>query len=137
MSSKDGYLTPGHKRGGAPVGNQNARKYGRWKRALDVALAEYEDTGLGIVKGGALEAMAKQCVKDAFNADPLVRKDARTEIANRLDGKPKETIDATFTHALASELTDDELLAIARGEEGSGDGAAEATPSATDPSAVH
>ncbi len=129
---------------GAPKGNKNAAKYGRWKRALDTALEEYEDAERGIQKGSALAAMAKECVKDAFSSDPKVSVPARAEIANRLDGKPKEhlTIEGEFSHRLAEELTDDELAGIIRAAAASaagagGDGAATPPSGPQDPSAVH
>jgi hypothetical protein len=37
------------------------------------------------------------------------------EIADRLDGKPKQEAEVTLRQALASELTDDDLAAIATG----------------------
>jgi hypothetical protein len=40
---------------------------------------------------------------------------AMREIADRLDGKPKQEAEVTLRQALASELTDDDLAAIAAG----------------------
>jgi hypothetical protein len=39
------------------------------------------------------------------------------EIADRLDGKPKQATDVTLRNAVAHELSDDELAAIAVGAE--------------------
>ncbi|HEU4693271.1 MAG TPA: hypothetical protein VFS23_33140 [Vicinamibacterales bacterium] len=134
---------------GAPKGNKNAAKDRLWRKALDTALAQYEDQGLGIKPGEALQRIATECVKDALSIDPDVRLPARNEIANRLDGKPKESIDVTaeFTHRLAEELTDEELAGIIRearssGSSGSnvaasGGGADSPPPSAQDDSIVH
>jgi hypothetical protein len=119
---------------GAPKGNRNAAKDAKWRKALDVALQEYEDLERGIAPGKALAHIAKECVRDALSTDADVRHQARTEIANRLDGKPKEHIEAEFTQRLAEELTDEQLLDIARG---GSDGAVEAASSAEDDSIVH
>lgn len=106
--------------GGAPKGNRNSAKDRIWRKALDEELKKYEAEG--IKPGEALNAIAKQCIADALAADPDVRAAARQEIANRLDGKPTEHIEAEFTSRLAEELTDEQLLDIARG---GSDGAAE------------
>jgi hypothetical protein len=42
------------------------------------------------------------------------------EIADRLDGKPKQEAEVTLRQALASELTDDDLAAIAAGAKDEG-----------------
>ena len=119
---------------GAPKGNGNARKGSRWRNMLEEALEQYEDMPNGVQAGKALKAIAMRTVADALCDDPRVRAEARSEIANRLDGKPKETIDATFTNALAQEMTDAELLDIARGRS---NGAAEATQSTSIDPAIH
>jgi hypothetical protein len=93
----------------ARPGNRNAARATAWKDALRRQLAQYTDDKVAM--GEALNTIAKVCVMQALSGD----KDARMEIANRLDGKPKETIDATFTQAVAEELTDEQLLDIARG----------------------
>ena len=79
----------------APKGNQNAAKGFEWINMLRRALAEYEDTESRIERGQALYAIARGVVKDAIAGNPF----ARQEIANRLDGKPKEHvhIDQTIT----------------------------------------
>lgn len=72
----------------APLGNQNARKAKDWENALRRVLAQYE-TADGVVKRGeALAKIAEQCVVQAIAGD----KDARGEIANRLDGKVPQAL---------------------------------------------
>jgi hypothetical protein len=67
----------------APHGNQNAKKAKDWENALRRVLAQYENVEAKISKGEALTKIAEQCVVQAIAGD----KDARAEIANRLDGK--------------------------------------------------
>lgn len=117
---------------GAPKGNRHAAKDRIWRRALNEELKKYEAEG--IKPGEALNAIAKLCVSDALASDPDVRAAARIEIANRLDGKPTEHVVAEFTNALAEELSDEELLSIARG---SGDRAVEEAGSPEDNSGLH
>jgi hypothetical protein len=70
----------------APVGNQNARKAKDWENALRRILAQYESEK--VPRGEALAKIAEQCVLQALEGD----RDARNEIANRLDGKHKQPI---------------------------------------------
>jgi hypothetical protein len=119
---------------GAQPGNRNAAKGIRYRAQLEYELREYEDLPNGVAKGMALRAIARQHVADALSPDASVRLTARAELANRLDGKPKETIDATFTNAVAAELSDAELLDIARGRS---DGTADAATSEAEPTGVH
>lgn len=70
----------------APVGNQNARKAKDWEKALRRVLAQYESEK--VPKGEALAKIAEACVIQAMAGD----KDARTEIGNRLDGKPVQAV---------------------------------------------
>jgi hypothetical protein len=72
----------------APVGNQNARKAKDWENALRRVLAQYENAEAKISKGEALAKIAEQCVVQAIAGD----KDARAEIANRLDGKVPQAL---------------------------------------------
>ena len=55
-----------------------------WRVAICDALARYSNDQ--IQAGGALQKIAENLVELALQGD----KDARTEIANRLDGKPTE-----------------------------------------------
>ena len=72
------------KKSGAQLGNNNAGKGRDWTDQLRRALKKY---GVGdIVPGTALAKIAEKVVEQALEGD----KDARQEIANRLDGKPTE-----------------------------------------------
>jgi len=78
---------------GAQKGNKNASKGKDWESALRRVIATFElkdkDTGeVKVARGEALRKIAEQCVMLAIAGD----KDARAEIANRLDGKPKEHV---------------------------------------------
>jgi len=67
----------------APVGNQNAVKGKRWQKAIERAIArEYGDLDEG------LQTIAAMVVAAAAKGD----RDAWTEIGNRMDGKPAQTI---------------------------------------------
>ena len=67
----------------APIGNNNKTKNKPWADAIARALARYEGG-----KENALNLIADQLVIDAINGD----KDARTEIGNRMDGKPAQSM---------------------------------------------
>ncbi len=77
----------------APKGNQNAAKGAEWAGALRKALDQYVDEVRGIERGNALYAIAEGVVRDAIEGNPF----ARQEIANRLDGKPKERVEVEQT----------------------------------------
>lgn len=85
---------------GAQKGNKNASKTKDWEHTLRRVLTSFElkdDAGnVTIKRGEALRRIAEQCVLQALAGD----KDARQEIANRLDGKPSEhvQIDQTVEH---------------------------------------
>jgi hypothetical protein len=70
----------------APIGNKNARKAKDWENALRRVLVQY--TNDNVPQGEALAVIAKVCVEQAMAGD----KDARNEIANRLDGKPAQIV---------------------------------------------
>lgn len=72
----------------APAGNQNARKAKDWENALRRVLTQYENPEAKIGRGEALAKIAEVCVLQAIAGD----KDARTEIANRLDGKVPQAL---------------------------------------------
>jgi hypothetical protein len=72
----------------APAGNKNARKAKDWENALRRVLAQYESEDGKIPRGEALAKIAEQCVVQAIAGD----KDARAEIANRLDGKVPQAL---------------------------------------------
>lgn len=80
---------------GAPEGNTNAKRGSQFRQAIQWALDHFDDQehplGKSVRKGMALRAIALRAVEDAIAGD----KDARKEIADRLDGKPLQTIGGT------------------------------------------
>jgi ribosomal protein L17 len=86
----------------APKGNKNASKTKDWEHTLRRVLTSFElkgeDAESTIKRGEALRKIAERCVMQALAGD----KDARQEIANRLDGKPSEhvQIDQTVEHVV-------------------------------------
>ncbi len=64
----------------------------------------------------ALRAIARNLIKLALTAEPAALQAIR-EIADRLDGKPKQETEVSLRTAVARELSDDELAAIAVGAE--------------------
>lgn len=116
----------------APKGNRNACKTKYWEHILKKTLEEYECPERRVEKGQALACIARKCIEQAIDGDMY----ARTEIANRLDGKPKEFhhITGEFEHRLAAELSEEELERIAAG---GSSGAAETTSGETGSPAVH
>lgn len=75
----------------------------------------------------ALRTIARNLIALASKADekalPAIR-----EIADRMDGKPAQSVDMTVRKQIAKELTDDELADIAAG---SSEGTAETAPSSS------
>lgn len=76
----------------AQLGNTNATKNKPWRDAMDWALRNHSsNTGEKVSKveeSEALRLIATKCVDDAIAGD----KDARSEVGNRLDGKPAQAI---------------------------------------------
>ena len=70
---------------GAPTGNQNAAKGAEWRSAIKRALSR--KSGENWRKG--LDKVADEYVQAASNGDPWAIKD----MADRLDGKPAQSID--------------------------------------------
>lgn len=70
----------------APVGNRNAARAAEYRHALDLELRNYEANG--IRKGMALRLVARGQIAKAIAGDTQAAKD----IADRLDGKPAQTI---------------------------------------------
>jgi hypothetical protein len=68
----------------APVGNQNAKRAAKWRDALERALSARD----GDKPGSTLFHIADRAIGEALAGD----KDARAEIANRLDGKPAQSV---------------------------------------------
>lgn len=81
---------------GAPKGNQFAVKDKRWRMAIDRAL-ENKSRAMGVQ---ALDAIAEQMISVALGEDETADvKDKLAvwrEIADRLDGKPKQEVDANL-----------------------------------------
>lgn len=92
---------------GAPKGNQNAKRAGRWRDALERALDGYETDEMKA--GRALYKIAEKVVEKALSGD----KESIQEIGNRLDGKPHQSMDVGHYDVPAEEMTDDELERIA------------------------
>lgn len=67
---------------GAPIGNQNASK--QWKKSLEKALARLGGTDVD----SGLAIIADKVVTAAASGD----KDAWKDIADRLDGKPAQSL---------------------------------------------
>lgn len=81
---------------GAPLGNQNAAKAKRWEAAVERALARRangqpapEDVS-DLIRG--IDAAADAFVSQLFDAKDL---GYFKELADRLDGKPKQQIEAS------------------------------------------
>lgn len=91
----------------APIGNQNAIKAKRWSQAIDRALAE-RSRAKGIE---ALDELAEKLLVNCDEGDMTALK----ELGDRIEGKPAQSIDLTaeVTTRSASDLTDDQLAAIA------------------------
>jgi hypothetical protein len=106
---------------GAPKGNDNASKGRMFFRALNRAIVQ-ED-------GLRLRQAAEKLLDLAAAGEPWAVK----ELADRLDGKATQVIDATVNRR-AQELTDDELADIASG---SSAGAAEEAEGAGQSSGLH
>ena len=84
---------------GAPVGNQNGKNGTAFRDAVRWALANY---ARGDVKRGtALKAIATKAVEQAIEGD----KEARREIADRIDGKPAQQIIASGPNGGAINVT--------------------------------
>jgi hypothetical protein len=90
--------------GGRPVGSINTQR--PFADALRVAAAGDNQRALRTIARNLL-FLAQQPEMAAL---PAIR-----EIADRLDGKPKQEAEVTLRQALASELTDDDLAEIAAG----------------------
>lgn len=75
----------------APTGNRNAAKGSRFKDAINKALAQFAtapDAPRAVLAGEALDKIAEVIVMGALAGD----KDCWQEIANRLDGKPAQSL---------------------------------------------
>jgi hypothetical protein len=93
---------PGHK---YSVGGRKERPFSDALR-IEIAAAGADQRVLRAIARNLLD-LAKQPEQAAL---PAIR-----EIADRLDGKPKHESEVTLRQAIARELTDDDLAAIAVG----------------------
>jgi hypothetical protein len=93
---------------GRPFGSVNVRSDKPFGNALRMELAAAGDSHR------ELRLIARNLIGLARAGEPGALQAIR-EIADRLDGKPKQEADVTLRQALASELTDDDLAAIAVG----------------------
>lgn len=75
--------------GGAPEGNQNAKKGRDWTQAIRKALAHY--SGEGATAG--MEKLARKLIEAAENGDAWALK----ELGDRIEGKPSQTVDMKLT----------------------------------------
>lgn len=93
---------------GAPKGNKFAAHDKPWTNALQRVLAQLEvkdETGKVKIKAGeALRFIAETTVLQALAGD----KDARKEVADRMDGKPSEYVNVNHTQD-PQEMTTDEI----------------------------
>jgi hypothetical protein len=92
--------------GGRPIGSINTQR--PFADALRMELAAAGDNQR------ALRAIARNLITIASSSEPIALQAIR-EIADRVDGKARQTSDITLRNALARELTDDDLAAIAVG----------------------
>lgn len=89
---------------GAPVNNRNAAKAKDWETAIRKAIAQHTEKDV-------LRKIAQKLVDKALEGEQF----AITEIGNRLDGKPAQSIDlsGSLETREAVEMTDAELQRIA------------------------
>jgi hypothetical protein len=97
---------------GAPKGNRNHHRGLKLRSACLMALRRYSRHGEEPIKEGeALGAIFKKLIVMALDGDVI----AAREIFDRGFGKPLQSVDVTQTIKRSVEdLTDEELLAIAR-----------------------
>jgi hypothetical protein len=110
----------------APIGNKNAQKAKLYEQALKRALARA--TGQTVDAG--LDRVAEQAVKAAFAGE----KWAIEHVSDRLDGKAAQSVEHSIENRHVSELSREQLLAIAAG---SSPGATEEAGREPEPTGVH
>ena len=91
---------------GAPPGNNNAGKNRRWAKAIEWVLDNHKFSS--VKKTTALRALAIKLVEKGLEGDHQ----AITEIGNRLDGKPHQSLDVGHFDVPLEELGDAELLGV-------------------------
>lgn len=99
--------------GGAPIGNTNSATGKEGRRALEIALEIHgEDKPRELIgRMRTLVMMWKPIIDKALVDGDLM---AMKEINDRLDGRPRQSIDvADITEARADELSDEQLNDIA------------------------
>ena len=95
---------------GRPLGSPNVRNDKPFGNALRMELAAAGDSHR------ELRLIARNLITLARAGEQGAMQAIR-EIADRLDGKPKQEAEVTLRQALARELSDDDLAAIAIGGE--------------------
>ena len=93
---------------GRPFGSVNVRSEKPFGNALRMELAAAGDSHR------ELRLIARNLITLARAGEPGALQAIR-EIADRLDGKPKQESEVTLRQAIARELSDDDLAAIAVG----------------------
>ena len=96
---------------GRPFGSVNVRSEKPFGNALRMELAAAGDSHR------ELRLIARNLITLARAGEPGALQAIR-EIADRLDGKPKQESEVTLRQAIARELSDDDLAAIALGGDG-------------------
>jgi hypothetical protein len=97
--------------GGRPLGSFNTQR--PFGAALRMELAAAGDSHR------ELRLIARNLINLARAGEPGALQAIR-EIADRLDGKPKQEAEVTLRQAMARELSDDDLAAIAAGAKDEG-----------------
>jgi hypothetical protein len=92
--------------GGRPVGSINTQKPFAAALRMELAAAGNSHRELRLI--------ARNLINLARAGDPGALQAIR-EIADRLDGKPKQEAEVTLSKTIARELSDDDLAAIAVG----------------------
>ena len=93
----------------APANNRNAADGKLWRDAIRKALMMYE--GQDVPRGTALSKIAQKIIAKALDGDNY----AITEIGNRIDGKPPQSVELSGRINSARDLSDDQLTDIATG----------------------
>lgn len=93
-------------KGGAPLGNKNGIKNRPWREALEKEVKQ----ALVTKNRDLLRELAKTTLDMAIAGDPQARK----EVADRLDGKPQQSVELSFSEAIAEQLR--EARARTRGD---------------------
>lgn len=86
------------KKRGPPKGNKNATHDKPWTKALERALAQFNEGG--IRSGAAIRRIADGVVRRAIAGDAI----ACREIAERLDGKPVQPVAGQIDTTLTVEI---------------------------------